>query len=140
MAQFLDEVNGDFVLHTKSSTAIETIVGGRIYPEAAPQGIKEPHLIYTQASGHAIKSHQGRSGVSDPVLHVYCIASSQPQANQLASLVEAHWLDTEGPVGNGTYVQVCNGGQYDRGQWFAIDSSDLKQFYVRLVLRMLVNI
>ena len=140
MPQFLDEVSGDFVLHTKGDTAIAAIVGGKIYPEAAPQGALAPYLIYTQADGHRIISHSGAGAAGTVAIHVYCISQSQPQANALAKLVEDRWLNTvdQRLTGN-TLVQVCNGSIHDGGQWFAADSSDVKMFYRRIVLRMLLG-
>lgn len=141
MAEFLDEVTGDFVLHTKASSGIYAIVKARIFPDAPPQSPTYPYLIYTEVSGHRIKTHAGVSsgGARHLTLHVYCVAESQPTANQLARLVEERWLATEGTIGNGTLVQVCNGGIYESGQWFAKDSSDVKAFFSRVVLRMLIG-
>lgn len=139
MAQFLDEVDGDFVVHTKSNADILALVGSRIFPEAAPQDTAETHIIYTQADGNRPKTHSGISSHTNLTLHVYAISMTQPGANALAALIENHWLATEGIVGAGTLVQVCNGGIYERGAWYAKDSSDEKQFFCRLVLKMFLG-
>lgn len=141
MADFLDEIDGGFVVYTLADTAIAAIVGARVYPEVAPQDESQPHIIYTQASGHRIKSHSGPlpGGASNIALHVYAIGSNQPQANTLAQLLEDRWLAAVDVNAAGTLVQVCNGGQYDSGQWFPRDSSDQHLFYRRLVFNMLIG-
>lgn len=139
MAEFLDELDGDFVVHTKTDADILSLVGAHIYPEEAPQGTDVAHIIYTMADGHRPKSHSGISSLTNLVLHVYAISTSQPSANRLARLIEEHWLATSGVVGAGTLVQVCNGGRYESGAWHAKNSSGIKLFHVRLVLKMLLG-
>jgi hypothetical protein len=141
---FLDELTGDFVVHLRTPSSISTLVGAgtaaRIYPEMARQGAALPHIVYTQAAGEALKTHSGRSGCKEVTLHVYCYSETQPQSRALAELVEAYMLDTSGPVASGqTKIQVCNGGIVDSGVEPAINSSDRKKFWVRLVLRMLIG-
>lgn len=141
MPNFLDEINGGFVAYTLADAAIAAIVDKRVYPEVAPLDTSLAHLIYTQASGRRIKSHQGKSsgGAANITLHVYAIGSNQPQANNLAQLVEDRWLSVNWAMAAGVLVQTCNGGQYDSGQWFPKDSSDEHLFYRRLVLGMLIG-
>lgn len=149
MANFLDELDGDFVKWLRANTAIATLVGSgtnaRIYPGMARHGVAKPHVIYTQASGEALKTHQGRGdGCREMVLHVYSIADSFNQANQLAMAIEALMnplVDTgvDRIVGDGTKIIVCNGGIVDDGVEPAINSSDTKKFWVRLVLRMVIK-
>lgn len=141
MPNFLDEINGGFVVYTLADTAIEAMVDKAVYPEVAPQDFAKPHIIYTAKGGHRIKSHSGPNagGARNLTLHVYAIGSSQPQANTLAQLIEDRWLATNNASAAGTLVQVCNGGQYDSGQWFPKDSSDEHLFYVRLVLNFLLG-
>lgn len=142
MAQFLDELTGDFVVHTRSNTDIANLVGSstaaRIHPNMLRQGTTMPAITYVQTAGHAQKSHSGRTGCKHLILNVYAWSESQPEANQLAALLEALWLDTEGEIGAGTKIHVCNGGIEDSGSLEAKDSSDVKKFWVRLVLRMLI--
>lgn len=140
MSHFLDEIDGGFVVYTKALSEIEDIVSARIYPEAAPLDESQPHLIYTQADGHSLKSHRGQSGERTLAMHVYCISTSQPQANELADLIEYRWLSVDNAQAGDQVVQVCNAGQMDGGQWFANDSSDQKLFYRRVLLRMLITL
>jgi hypothetical protein len=143
MADFLDELNGDFVKHTRASSGIAALVGSgtnaRVFPLMARQGAALPFVAYTQAAGTTLKTHSGRSGCKEMTLHVYCFAATQPGARALANLLEPYWLDTEGPVGSGTKIHVCNGGIVDDGVEPAQDSSDKKKFWVRLVLRLLIG-
>lgn len=141
MANFLDEIDGGFVVYTLADTEIAAIVEKRVFPEAAPQDTSKPHVIYHKAAGHRIKAHSGPlpGGAQNLTLHVYAIGSNQPQANTLAQLLEDRWLSADNAVAAGTLVQVCNGGQYDSGQWWPKDSSDDKMFYVRLVLNFLIG-
>jgi len=143
MADFLDELDGDFVKHTRASSAIAAIVGNgtnaRIFPMMARQGAALPYVAYGQADGETLKTHSGRSGCKTMTLHVYCMAATQPAARALANLMEPYWLDTMGAVGSGTKIHVCNGGIVDDGVEPAQDSSDKKKFWVRLVFRMLIG-
>lgn len=143
MADFLDELTGDFVIHLRSLVGVANLVGAdtaaRIFPDMARQGAALPHIVYTQATGNALKSHAGRTGCRELTLHVYCHAATQPGARELANLVEPYWLDTEGLIGNGTKIHVCNGSIVDSGVEPAANSSDVKKFWVRLVLRMLIG-
>ncbi len=141
MPNFLDEIDGGFVVYTLASSAIAQIVGKRVYPEVAPQDESQPHIIYTMANGHRAKSHNGPlpGGQRNMTLHAYAIGRSQPQANDLAQLLEDRWLAADNAMAAGTLVQVCNGGQYDGGQWFPKDSSDDHLFYRRLVFNLLLG-
>lgn len=141
MANFLDEITGGFVVYTLADTAIAAIVGARVYPEVAPQDETNPHLIYTLVSGRRIKPHSGPmpGGARNMTLNVYAIGRDQPQANALADLVENRWLAVSNAMAADTLVQVCNGGQYDSGQWFPKDSSDEHLFYRRVVLHLLLD-
>jgi hypothetical protein len=143
MADFLDELDGDFVKHTRVNSGIAAIVGSgvnaRVFPMMARQGAAMPYIAYTQAAGNTHKSHAGRTGCKEITLHVYCFAAKQPEARALANLLEPYWLDTEGDVGSGTKIHVCNGGIVDDGVEPAQDSSDKKKFWVRLVLRLLIG-
>lgn len=145
MPNFLDELDGDFVKHVRSNASVAGLIGGdstgaRIYPEMARQGAALPHITYTRAAGHSLKTHSGRGdGCETMVLHVYCWAETNSAANDLAVLVRNHLLDTEGMVGDGTIIHVCNGGIVDSGVVPSMSSSDKKKFWTRLVLRMLVQ-
>jgi hypothetical protein len=138
MAEFLDEVSGGFVVHTRASSAIDAIVSGRIYPDVAPQDTVAAHIIYTQVAGHRIKTHGGRTADRMLTVHVYAICPSQAAANNLAKLLETYWLAADYAMAAGATIKVCNGGVYETGQWFPKDSSDEHMFFSRLVLTMLV--
>ena len=139
MPQFLDEINGGFVVYTLADTAIAAIVAKRVYPDVAPQDTQLAHLIYTQADGEQIVTHSGPDDCSRMTLHVYAIGVNQPQVNQLAKLVRDRWLNINHALTAGTRVLLCNGGIADGGQWFPKDSSDEHMFYKRIILRMLVS-
>lgn len=141
MAHFLDERVGGFVVYTLASSAIAAIVDKRVFPDVAPQDTSLAHIMYTQKSGHRIKSHRGPlpGGAQNLTLDVYAIGRDQPQANALAQLLEDRWLAVDMATAADTLVQVCNGGQYDSGQWFPKDSSDDHLFYRRLVLNFLIG-
>ncbi len=139
MAWFLDQINGGFVVHTKTDADILSLVASRIYPDVAPQDTHLAHIIYTQAEGHRLKSHDGMDPNRTLALHVYAIAEDQPTTNRLAELLEDLWLAADHVDAAGTTVLVCNGGIVDSGQWYPKDSSDVHLFYKRLVLRMLLS-
>lgn len=143
MADFLDELDGDFVKHTRANSQIAAKVGSgnnaRIFPAMARQGAPLPHIAYVQADGATLKTHSGRTGCKEMTLHVYCFAATQPESRAIANLLEPYWLDTTGPVGSGTKIHVCNGGIVDDGVEPAQNSSDQKKFWVRLVLRLLIG-
>jgi len=127
------------VLRTKAKAEIETIVSSRIYPDVAPQDTVLPHLIYLQVDGQRIVNHDGPDNCRTIAMHVYAIAESQPTANELASLVEDHWLASNNSQAGSQRVMVCNGGIVESGQWFPKDSSDNHMFFSRVALRMLVS-
>jgi hypothetical protein len=147
VADFLDEVDGDFVKHLRASSAIAALVGSstdaRIFPEMARQGAELPHIIYTQAAGSMHKSHSGRTGDKEWTLHVYCFGATQPAARALANLLEPYLNDiansADTTIGSGTKIKTCNGEIVDCGVEPAANSSDVKKFWVRLVVRFLIG-
>ena len=147
MADFLDEVDGDFVKHVRANSAIAALVGSgtsaRIFPEMARQGAALPHIVYTQASGSVHKSHAGRTGDKDWTLHIYCFGANQPSSRALANLLEPYLNDiansSDTVIGSGTKIMVCNAEIVDSGVEAAANSSDVKKFWVRLVARFLIG-
>jgi Protein of unknown function (DUF3168) len=144
VANFLDELDGDFVKHLRVNSQIAALVGSgtnaRIFRQMANQKSPRPYITYTQSDGEIVKTHQGRGdGCKNLVVHVYCWSDNVNQANDLAEIVEPYLLDSEGPVGDGTKIIVCNGGIVDDGVESAVDSSDQKRYWVRLVLRMVIQ-
>ena len=147
MADFLDELDGDFVKHLRASSTIAAMVGSstsaRIFPEMARQGAALPHIVYTQAAGSVQKSHAGRTGDKEWTLHIYCIGATQPSARALANLLEPYLNDIAGSadtvIGSGTKIMVCNAEIVDSGVESAANSSDVKKFWVRLVARFLIG-
>lgn len=148
MADFLDEVNGDFVKHVRANSSIAALIGGsgtdaRIFPEMARQGAPLPYIVYTQSAGSVHKSHAGRTGDKEWTLHIYCYGATQPAARALANLLEPYLNDiannAEVTIGSGTKIKVCNGEIVDSGVESSMSSSDIKRFWVRLVMRFLIG-
>jgi len=151
---FLDELTGDFVRHLR--TAPQVIVGGltipaiadmvgiaddaRVFPEAARFGVDMPQIVYTQVSGHSPKDHDGRDGCEDLTLHVYAYAVQQPRSRLLARAILERCVNDHGlRWGLDTFLHVCNGGVIDSGVHHANDQSDIKSFWSRLVLRLVIS-
>ena len=148
MADFLDELNGDFVKHVRANSNIAALIGGngtnaRIFAEMARQGAPLPYIVYTQSAGSVHKSHAGRTGDKEWTLHIYCYGATQPAARALANLLEPYLNDiannAEVAIGSGTKIKVCNGEIVDSGVEAAMNSSDVKRFWVRLVMRFLIG-
>lgn len=148
MADFLDELDGDFVKHVRANSSIAAMIGGqgtnaRIFAEMARQGAPLPYIVYTQSAGSVHKSHAGRTGDKEWTLHIYCYGATQPAARALANLLEPYLNDiannAEVAIGSGTKIKVCNGEIVDSGVEAAMNSSDVKRFWVRLVMRFLIG-
>ena len=151
---FLDELTGDFVIHLRTAPsvtigsvtlpAIADFVGAdqeaRIFPEQARFGVPCPLIVYTQVSGHSTKVLAGLDGSDDIGLHVYAYSSDPTQARLLATAIRQRCLSNDNAIwGEGTIVSVCNGGIIDSGTESARDNSDVKLFWVRLLLKMVVQ-
>lgn len=151
---FLDELTGDFVIFLRSAPSISvngvdlpsiaSLVGSgqeaRIFPEQARFGVALPQIIYTQVSGNSPKTLSGPDGCDDIGLHVYAYADSPNQSRLLATAIRERCLRGDNQIwGDGTAVHACNGGIMDSGVESARDDSDLKKFWVRLLLKMVIG-
>lgn len=151
---FLDELTGDLVIHLRSAPLridssvtippIAAFVGedtsARIFPEQARQGVAVPQIVYTQVGGGATKTLSGVDGCEDLTLHIYAYATDPNQSRLLARAIQERCLRSDNSIwGEGTHVHVCNGGIIDTGVDRAIDDGDVKKFWTRLVLRMVIS-
>ncbi len=151
---FLDELTGDFVIYLREAPsvtvsgatipAIASMVGSeenaRIFPEQARFGVALPQIVYTQVSGSSPKILSGPDGCDDLGLHVYAYADSPNQSRLLATAIRERCLNGDNQVwGDDTAVHVCNGGIIDSGVEPARDASDIKKFWTRLLLRMVIG-
>lgn len=151
---FLDELTGDLVIHLRTAPqvtsggvtipSIASMVGveqnARIFPEQARQGVALPQIIYTQSGGSSSKILSGLDGCEDITLHIYAYADSPNQSRLLARAIHERCLRGDNSSwGDGTRVHVCNGGILDTGIEPAKDDSDIKKFWTRLLLKMVIS-
>lgn len=142
-AGFLNELDGDLVIYLRTapliSDMVETGQDARIYAEQARQGQPSPYIVYTQAAGHSEKHLAGLDGCENITLHIYAYGSSPNISHALARAIHDRLVPTSAIIGDGTKLHVCNGGIVDTGVVPARDGSDRKEFWTRLVLKMVIS-
>jgi hypothetical protein len=81
------------VAFLKADPAVNTLCGGRIYPQKAPQAknakaINLPRIVYERTSTDKIKSQDGPSKLTGAHVTLYCQADKELVARNLAFRVE----------------------------------------------------
>lgn len=136
---FFDEQTGGLIVHWKTVTAITDLVGSgtaaKIWPHAAKQGTIPPYIVFVRADGRPYIHLGGTSGARLTVLHVYCYGTTAAQADTLANAVKTNTETMRGSY-SGTTVNRVEVENIDDGFEFRQTASDQKDFWVRLVIRM----
>jgi hypothetical protein len=70
-----------------ANTAVQAIVGAKIYPLVMPEGVAVPALVYQKVGTTVVNSLEGFSGIESVRLQFSCYAPTLLQAKQLALAV-----------------------------------------------------
>ena len=82
-------IEEDLYSHLSTYAGLTALVGDRVYPVAAPQGIKPPFCVFLKVSNQRQYSHQGFSNLEQARLQVSCYADDPLEAKQVAAQVTA---------------------------------------------------
>jgi hypothetical protein len=138
---FYDERTGGLVTYLKSVSAITDLVGAgtaaRIYPDQAKQGVSLPYLVYTRGPGGEVFRHlTGHTGARLAIVHLYCWGNTRASADALCEAckqnLRAQRTTMTGVIVNYIFVDDPQDDGFD----FPFDGSDNKQYWSRLVLRI----
>lgn len=73
---------------TTGDSAVNSAVGGRIYPELAPEGVSMPYLVYSVVSNSPSDAKDG-TPIDEAQVELFSVASTYSAANDLADKVRA---------------------------------------------------
>jgi hypothetical protein len=73
---------------TTGDNAVNSAVGGRIYPELAPEGVSMPYLVYSVVSNSPSDAKNG-TPIDEAQVELFSVASTYSAANDLADKVRA---------------------------------------------------
>lgn len=136
---FFDEEDGGLVAHLKSVSAITTHVGtgtsAKIWPWAAKQGEARPYVIYECGESEPIINLGGLTGLRPTPVHFYCWGTDYSEAKALAEAVNTALAAMRGTY-SGTIVFRVQCSLADGGFEFRQNSNDAKDFWVRIVARI----
>jgi hypothetical protein len=85
-------------------TALSGVVGGRVYPEAAPQDIVLPMVIYTRKSRDPLSTLLGATGDVNSEIVFECYAKTKLEALDVADDVRAAIVAARSSVLGGSGV------------------------------------
>lgn len=80
------------VARLKATPEVTALVGTRIYPMEAPQGVLPPWIVYQRVSTNPFVVLRGQSGLDDPRLQFNAWADTYSTARAVATQVR-HSLD-----------------------------------------------
>lgn len=70
------------------NSAVNSAVGGRVYPELAPEGVAMPYLVYSVVSNSPSDAKDG-TPIDEAQVELFSVASTYSAANDLADKVRA---------------------------------------------------
>lgn len=77
--------------------ALSGLVGGRVYPDVAPQGAALPRIVYQQVGGRKVQYTEGQlPSTENARMQVVCWAATRDGATTLAKQVEDALLAAPG--------------------------------------------
>ena len=79
--------------------ALSGLVGGRVYPDVAPQSAALPRIVYQQVGGLAVDHQEGKpADLENARMQIVCWAADRDTASALAKQVEDALLAAPAPV------------------------------------------
>ena len=89
-------------VYTRLSTdaTVSGLVGTRIYPVLAPEGVALPYITYQRIAVDHVESVAGSSGLANALVQVDCWAASYAGANALGEAVRLRMQGFRGTVGS----------------------------------------
>lgn len=104
MASFL-EILSDYQLANIAPLA--AIIGRRLYPVEAPQGVETPHAVYTQISDDADIIHSGLSGWGTMRVQYEFYSKKFEETHDVARALRAHFEGESVEIATGVEVCFC---------------------------------
>jgi len=136
---FFDEKTGGLITHWKTVAGITALVGtgtaAKIWPHLANEGTVPPYICYIRADGRPFIHLGGRTGARLTVIHIYSYGTTLAEADQLSEAVKVNTEPMRGTY-SGTIVNRVEVETIDDGFELRQQGSDQKDFWVRLVVRM----
>jgi hypothetical protein len=120
----------NFFSHLSPVSQVASLVGDRIYPTRAPQGVLRPYIVWLRQGA---TRQQLYCGADDVVLGEYqfsCYGTTALEADDVHEAVRNAMQDFSGLMG-GTFVKHCH-----LEQDFAIEDEDPNLFTVRQLWRI----
>jgi len=118
-----------------ATDGVTALVGQRIYPGKAPQDATIPYLVYQRISTTRFSTFSGASLIPESRMQIDIIASSQANAESIASAVRT---SLDGYTGTSAGVVVLSSTVEDEADGNeTIDGSD--SLYYRVVLDCLIQ-
>lgn len=98
----------------KESADLALIVGDRIYPSLAPDGVVRPYITFRGVSGQSLGSLDGPSGIAQDRYQVDCWSMNLLEASGIRELVRLAFQGFRGVIASvPTFeVQECS---YEKG-------------------------
>lgn len=91
-------------------TALASVAGGRIYPQAVPEGIAMPFVVYRRTSQDPLATLQGAEGSVNSVFSFDCYADTYAAALSTAAAVRTA---IAGASGLTSYPDAGSGEDYE---------------------------
>jgi hypothetical protein len=104
MASFLETLS-DYQL--ASIAALTAIIGNRLYPVEAPQGVATPHAVYTQIGNDEDIIHSGKTGWGSMRVQYEFYAMSFPEVHDAARALRAHFEGVSREIATGIEICFC---------------------------------
>ncbi len=98
----------------KEDAGLALIVGDRIYPSLAPDGVIRPYITFHGVTGHSIGSLDGPSGIAQDRYQIDCWSMNLLEAGGIRELVRVAFQSFRGAIASvPTFeVQECT---YEKG-------------------------
>lgn len=98
-------IRGPLIQLLLANGPVQQKVGTRIYPDKYPMKSPRPVLVVSQIAGDRLKSiNQGRAGLGQPRMLIWCLADDGDMANALAQIVSDYLDGYTGPTPGGPKI------------------------------------
>ena len=104
----------NLVFYLKADSGINTMVGGRVYPNYVPQGSAFPSISYSQTSGVRLRNiDNGPTGRAMPRITINSWAAKYFDVRTLANMVRLRLDGFQGIMGTDRIDRVTLDNEFD---------------------------